>query len=136
MNVRDLHEKLRSGFACIDGVPRNYMEIRCPMDRGEIFIARFIYQSIGVTMRGEPEQVEPVLCAWMWQRLASAFPKEVIEDRDTLVIFRRWPSIAGYIDAEGYECTKLTMRLVIPGEELKRIFGEATIEEGQLLHRL
>lgn len=38
MNVRDLHEKLRTTFACIDGVPRAYMEIRCPLPNQQIHI--------------------------------------------------------------------------------------------------
>lgn len=136
MNARDLHEQLRTQFTCIDGVPRNYMEMRVPLGDGSIHIARFVYQTIGVTMRGEPEMVEPILCAWMWQRLINGFPKERLEDRDVLIIFRRWPQVAGYIDGEGYEATKLTMRLVIPAEDLQRVFGDAVLQEGQLVFQL
>lgn len=136
MNVRDLHEKIRESFSCIDGLPRNYMEIPVQQDDGALFRARFVYQTIGVTMRGEVDQVEPILCGWLLQRLCGAFLREILEDRSMLIIFRRWPQIVGYVDGDGYEATKLTMRLVIPGEDLRRIFGEAVIEEGQMVFRL
>lgn len=136
MNVRDLHEHLRTNFTCINGTPRAYMEIRCPLPDQQIHIARFIYEAVGVTMRGEPEHIEPILCAWLWQKLVAGFNKERIQDRDALILFRRWPEVSGYIDGEGYECTKLTMRLSIPAEDLRRIFGHAVIEEGEILYRL
>lgn len=136
MNVRDLHERLRAMFSCIEGVPRSYMEIRCPLPDQQIHIARFVYQIVGVTMRGEAEDVEPILCGWLWQRLSTAFQQEEMEDHNVLLIFRRWPQVEGYTDGDGYAATKLTMRLVIPGDDLKRIFGDATIDEGQMLFRL
>lgn len=136
MNTRDLHELLRAGFSCINGVPRAYMEIRIPLLDQQIHLARFVYQTVGVTMRGEAEDIEPILCAWMWQRLVAAFPKEEMEDRNVLLIFRRWPQIEGYTDGDGYAATKLTTRLVIPGDDLKRIFGGAAIDEGQMLFQL
>lgn len=136
MNVRDLHESMRNGFSCIDGVPRSYMEVPIAWEDGSTHHARFVYQTVGVTMRGEADQVEPVLCGWVKQRLYGAFPKEIIEDKATLIIFRRWPQVESYTDADGYQATKLTMRLVIPGEDLKRIFGEAVIGEGEMVFRL
>lgn len=136
MNVRDLHEQLRAHFTCINGVPRAYMEIRCPLPDQQIHVARFVYQVVGVTMRGTPELVEEVLCGWMWQKLITAFPKEQIQDRDTLILFRRWPEVSSYIDNEGHEAMKLTMRLAIPGEDLLDIFGAAVREDGELLFRL
>ena len=140
MNVRDLHEKLRERFTCINGTPRNYMEILVPGcecgKQGPWHFARFIYQVIGVTMRGEPEDVESILCAWMWQRLMGSFPEEVIEDRSTLILFRRWPEVSNYIDNEHFQATKLTMRLVIPGQDLKHIFGDAVKADGEMLFRL
>lgn len=142
MNVRDLHEQLRASFTCVNGTPRAYMEIRVPVPHPEpphevyIHHARFVYEAVGVTMRGEPEHIEPILCAWAWQKLIAGFDKERIQDRDVLILFRRWPEVLGYIDSEGYECTKLTMRLVIPAEDLKRIFGEAVCKEGELLFKL
>ena len=136
MNVRDLHEKLRTDFSCIDGVPRAYMEFRVPLPDQQLHRARFVYQAVGVMMRGQSEDIEPILCAWLWQRLVAAFPKEEMEDRDVLLIFRRWPQIVEFVDGEGYAATKLTTRLVIPGDDLKRIFGDAVINEGEMLCRL
>lgn len=136
MNIRDLHEKLRTHFTCVDGTPRSYMEIRCPLNDGQLHIARFIYETIGVTMRGATEDIEPILCSWLWQKLFTAFPKEQMEDHDVLILFRRWPQVAEYTDGEGHEATKLTMRLVIPGDSMRRIFGDAVKEEGEILFKL
>lgn len=136
MNTRDLHEKLRSTFSCIDGVPRAYMEIRCPLPNQQIHLARFVYESIGITMRGDIEDIEPILCAWFWQKLVAGFEKERLEDHNVLIIFRRWPQVSEYTDMEGHAATKLTLRLVIPGEDLRRIFGLAVKEEGEFLYRL
>lgn len=136
MNVRDLHEKLRTTFTCIDGVPRAYMEIRIPLPDQQIHLARFVYEAVGVTMRGQVEDLEPIMCAWFWQKLIAGFEKEPIEDRDILIIFRRWPQVHEYIDAQGHAAVKLTMRLVIPGEDLRRIFGPAVKEEGEFLYKL
>lgn len=136
MNTRDLHEKLRHQFSCIDGVPRGYMEIHCPLPDQQIHVARFVYESIGVTMRGQTEDVEPILCGWFWQKLSTAFPQERMEDCDALIIFRRWPQVVEYIDGQGHAAAKLTTRLVIPGEDLRRIFGPAVKEEGEFLYSL
>lgn len=136
MNVRDLHEQLRTNFTCVNGTPRAYMEIRCPLPDQQVHTARFVYEVVGVTMRGEPEHIEPILCAWLWQKLVAGFDKERIQDRDVLILFRRWPEVSNYIDSDGYECTKLTMRLAIPAENLYDIFGAAVCKEGELLYRL
>lgn len=136
MNTRDLYEKLRTTFECIDGVPRAYMEIRCPLPNQQIHIARFIYESVGVTMRGDVEDLEPILCGWFWQKLVSGFPQEQLEDRNVLIIFRRWPQVVEYVDGQGHAAAKLTTRLVIPGEDLRRIFGPAVKEEGEFLYSL
>lgn len=136
MNVRDLHEQLRTHFTCINGVPRAYMDIRCPLPDQQIHVARFVYQTVGVTMRGTPELAEEIMCGWLWQKLFVAFPKEQMEDHNVLIIFRRWPEVSNYIDNESHEATKLTMRLAIPGEDLLDIFGAAVREDGELLFRL
>lgn len=140
MNIRDLHEKLRAHFGCIDGLPRNYMEIRCRLpqqqDPLDIHVARFVYQSVGVTICGEPEDVEPILCLWFWQRMATAFSKEDLEDRNVLLIWRKWPLIESYIDKEGHTATKLRARFVIPADDLKRVFGDTVVGEGELLYKL
>jgi hypothetical protein len=136
MNTRDLRENMCKHFSCIDGVPRAYMEVPMVLDDGSRHVARFVYEIVGVTMRGSPEIVEEVLCGWMWQKLISAFEQELIEDRNILIMFRRWPEFSVYIDSEGHDAAKLTMRLVIPGDNLKRIFGPAVTKESELLYRL
>lgn len=136
MNVRDLHEQLRTGFTCVNGTPRSYMEIPIPLPDQQVHIARFVYEVVGVTMRGEPEHIEPILCAWLWQKLVAGFDKERIQDHNVLILFRRWPEVSSYIDTEGFECVKLTMRLSIPAEDLRRIFGAAVVGEGELLYKL
>lgn len=136
MNVRDLHEQLRTNFTCVNGAPRAYMEIPCPLPDQRIHIARFVYETVGVTMRGTPELVEEILCGWVWQKMLAGFEKEEIEDRGVLILFRRWPEVSGYTDEYGHECVKLTMRLAIPARSLETIFGEALLKEGERLYQL
>lgn len=136
MNVRDLHEHLRTNFTCVNGTPRAYMEIPCPLPDQQIHVARFVYEIIGVTMRGEPEAIEEILCGWVWQKMLAGFEKEEIEDRGVLILFRRWPEVSNYIDEQGHECVKLTMRLAIPARDLETIFGEALLKEGERLYQL
>lgn len=136
MNVRDLHEQLRTSFTCVNGTPRAYMEIPCPLPDQQIHIARFVYETVGVTMRGTPELVEEILCGWLWQKLVASFEVEEIEDGGVLILFRRWPEVSSYTDEQGRECAKITMRLSIPARDLSAIFGPAVTKEGERLYRL
>lgn len=126
MNPTELKAAIDSIYTAIDGPPRAYFEIpiisrppACQCDWP--LFERFIYQTIRVSIVGEPEAVEHVLCGWAHTHLSNLIPKEQREDRAVLLFWRRHPSITEFIDERGRTCTCLSLRLVIPGYPLDDI---------------
>lgn len=129
MTLAQLHEALRHAFHCMD-TNRSYIEFPVtPPRNGEPFTTRMVPQTIGVAMIGEVEDVEPVLCGWLWSKLLAATTVEQREDAAVMVLMRRWPTIAEFTHADGRQATKLSMRLHVPGLNLQQVFGDACKRE-------
>lgn len=127
MNASDLRQQLSRIFCCVDGPPRAYFEFP---QNGETI--RIIYGLIAVAMRGEPDNVETILCLWALTKLSDLLTPEQRDDASVVLFWRRHPSIDEFADEKGRTCTRLRMRLCIPGYDL----SEITKQEGDAVRWL
>lgn len=124
MNLVELNEKVRninfpdpSGFMCLEGVPRAYMEIPYFDPHGMLMHVRLVYRVFGLQAVGPYEGMEAILCDAMWLEMLSLrerFVKRCGADAEPLLFWRRHFELT--IEGKGKLKTgRISVRLVIPG---------------------
>lgn len=126
MNALTLREQLLRIFCYIDGPQRAYFEI--PTGIPEVPILTFPYETFAVAMRGEPEIAEPILCQWALAKLMQLTTEEQRQDLSVVLFWRSHPSVQEFTDEQGRACTKLRMRLCVPGYPLRELINAQSAE--------
>lgn len=124
MKHETLCENIRRSFNVVE-LQRAYIQFPHVLPDGTTISICHTPETIGVAMVGDPDDASVVLCSWVWQKLVAFFPREALEDSNVVIFMRRWPTLVEYADEQGRTCTRLAMRLAIPGYKLQDIFDRA-----------
>lgn len=124
MNTHELTLSLGKIYQCVDGPPTAYFELPIPKEMvtsDHHPVLRVIYSTIRVAMIGEIDRVEPILTAWVYEKLAALITPEERNDHWRVLFWRMRPVLFEFPDAQGRSCIGLRMRLAIPGADLSEL---------------